>query len=192
MCRAIAKDNGMGCTEIATVQRQCGGCRLGDSPDADVLPRSEESSEVEHTRGHGEGSGSVQGKDSSAVPSHEPIPRGVAGDTEAYGPDAVLKVRDHRVKVFTTGAVRSYIRERYDLLPCAGVQRAALAMGEGAEKYGEHNWEKGFPMGDILNHALAHIYKHLSGDRTEDHLGHAAANLLMACSTEENRNGFHN
>jgi hypothetical protein len=62
-------------------------------------------------------------------------------------------------------------------------------MAHGAEKYGAHNWEKGFPLDSILNHALVHIYRYLSGDRTEDHLGHAAANLLMACHTEEVSNG---
>lgn len=57
-------------------------------------------------------------------------------------------------------------------------------MAEGAEKYGTNNWEKGFPVNCILNHALAHILNHLAGDRSEDHLGHAAANLLMAIDTE--------
>jgi hypothetical protein len=60
-----------------------------------------------------------------------------------------------------------------------------MTMSEGAAKYGEHNWQKGFPVNDILNHALAHVFKYLSGDRAEDHLGHAAANLLMAIHTEE-------
>jgi arginyl-tRNA--protein-N-Asp/Glu arginylyltransferase len=57
-------------------------------------------------------------------------------------------------------------------------------MAEGAEKYGTNNWEKGFPVSDILNHALSHIYSFLAGDQSEDHLGHAAANLLMAIDTE--------
>jgi len=57
-------------------------------------------------------------------------------------------------------------------------------MAEGAEKYGDGNWEKGFPVNDILNHALAHIFSFLAGDQSEDHLGHAAANLLMAIDTE--------
>jgi hypothetical protein len=57
-------------------------------------------------------------------------------------------------------------------------------MSEGAQKYGEYNWQKGFPVNDILNHCIAHVYKHLSGDRTEDHLAHAAAGLLMAIDTE--------
>jgi hypothetical protein len=54
-------------------------------------------------------------------------------------------------------------------------------MAHGAVRFGEKNWQKGMPMGDILNHALAHIFNYLDGDQTEDHLGHAAANLMMAC-----------
>jgi hypothetical protein len=58
-------------------------------------------------------------------------------------------------------------------------------MGRGAVTYGENNWQKGMPLSHCLNHALAHLYKYLEGDRTEDHLAHAACNLLMACHFEE-------
>jgi hypothetical protein len=58
-------------------------------------------------------------------------------------------------------------------------------MGHGAERYGEHNWMKGMPIGHVLNHALAHIFNYLEGDRSEDHLGHAVANLMMACHFDE-------
>ena len=58
-------------------------------------------------------------------------------------------------------------------------------MAEGASKYGEGNWTKGMPLSHLLNHALAHIYEWLDGDRSEDHLGHAAANMLMACHSDE-------
>lgn len=57
-------------------------------------------------------------------------------------------------------------------------------MARGADNYGEGNWQKGIPVKDCLNHALAHIYKYLSGDRTEDHLAHAACNMMMACDLE--------
>lgn len=41
-------------------------------------------------------------------------------------------------------------------------------------------------MGSVLNHALAHIYKYLDGsDRSEDHIGHAIANLMMAAAFDE-------
>lgn len=58
-------------------------------------------------------------------------------------------------------------------------------MALGAERYGERNWLKGMPVSRLLNHALAHIYEHLAGKTDEDHLGHAAANLLMACHSDE-------
>ena len=51
-------------------------------------------------------------------------------------------------------------------------------------RYVEDNWQKGIPIKDCLNHAIDHIYKYLSGDRTEDHLAHAACNLLMSCDLE--------
>lgn len=59
-------------------------------------------------------------------------------------------------------------------------------MAHGAAKYGEGNWTKGMPVKFMLNHALCHIFQYLSGDRSEDHLGHACANLCMACHSEEN------
>lgn len=41
------------------------------------------------------------------------------------------------------------------------------------------------PVHDILNHAIAHLYQYLSGDRTEDHLAHAAWNCFAAMHSEE-------
>jgi hypothetical protein len=70
-------------------------------------------------------------------------------------------------------------------VPATGVRRVAEAMAEGASKYGENNWEKGMPVKYLLNHAIAHIYQFIDGDRSEDHLGHAAANMLMACHSAE-------
>ena len=86
---------------------------------------------------------------------------------------------------YESGAVRSHLTERYDLVPAIGLRAVAQTMAEGAARYGEHNWQKGMPIGDTLNHAIAHLYKYLSGDRTEQHLSHAAANLLMAIHMEE-------
>ena len=87
---------------------------------------------------------------------------------------------------FGTGAVRSDTFEefRYDLVSPIGLREVARACAEGAEKYGDWNWEKGMPVNDLLNHAIAHIYGFLSGDRSEPHLGHAAWNLLAAIHSE--------
>lgn len=88
---------------------------------------------------------------------------------------------------FGTGAVRSDAVEdfRYDLISPIGLREVARACAEGAQKYGDWNWEKGMPVHDLLNHAIAHIYGFLSGDRTEPHLGHAAWNLLAAIHSHE-------
>lgn len=83
---------------------------------------------------------------------------------------------------YDTGAVRSGDCEnvRYDLISPIGLEALARTYAEGAAKRGAHNWENGMPANELLNHALAHIYKFLGGDRSEDHLGHAAWNVLGA------------
>lgn len=92
-----------------------------------------------------------------------------------------------KTKKFTTGAVRSGDAEatRYDLISPIGLAAVARACAEGAEKYADYNWEKGMPAHDMLNHALRHIYKFLEGDRSEDHLGHAAWNVMGAVHSLE-------
>lgn len=88
---------------------------------------------------------------------------------------------------YDTGAVRSADCEqtRYDLISPIGLERLARTYAEGAEKFGAFNWENGMPVNDLLNHAIAHIYKFLGGDRGEDHLAHAAWNLLGAIHSIE-------
>lgn len=87
---------------------------------------------------------------------------------------------------FATGAVRSSDAEatRYDLISPIGLEAVARTCAEGAAKYGDFNWEKGMPVADLLNHALRHVYLYLSGDRSEDHLPHAAWGLLAAIHSE--------
>ena len=88
---------------------------------------------------------------------------------------------------YNTGAVRSADAEsvRYDLISPIGLRAVAEACAEGAEKYDDYNWERGMPASDLLNHALRHIYEFLAGDRDENHLGHAAWNLLGAIHSVE-------
>lgn len=88
---------------------------------------------------------------------------------------------------YDTGAVRSADCEqtRYDLISPIGLERLARTYAEGAEKFGAFNWENGMPVNDLLNHAIAHVYKFLGGDRSEDHLAHAAWNLLGAIHSLE-------
>jgi hypothetical protein len=98
-----------------------------------------------------------------------------------------MKRVEDRTVVYKDGAVRSADAEatRYDLITPVGLAAVAAACAEGAEKYGDFNWERGMPANDLLNHALRHIYLFLGGDRSEDHLGHAAWNVMGAIHSLE-------
>lgn len=88
---------------------------------------------------------------------------------------------------FATGAIRSQDANhvQYDLIPPKGLQALAETCQEGYKKYGAHNWSKGFPIGDMLNHAIRHIYLFIDGDTSEPHLAHAAWNILAAIDTSQ-------
>lgn len=88
---------------------------------------------------------------------------------------------------FATGAVRSTDADgvRYDLMSPHALERIAMTCAEGANKYGEHNWTKGLPISSCINHALRHIVLYLAGDDAEDHLAHAAWNLMAVMHFEE-------
>lgn len=88
---------------------------------------------------------------------------------------------------FPTGAVRSNDADnvRFDLITPIGLRRLAETYAEGARKYGEFNWLRGLPASSLANHAIRHIYLWLQGDTQEDHITHAAWNLLSICHFEE-------
>ncbi len=90
--------------------------------------------------------------------------------------------------MYETGATRTDVRERYDLIPFAGLAAMAEVMAKGAETHGEDNWRKGIPVKDCINHCLRHVYQWLDGDRSERHLAHAACNLMMALHFLEETN----
>jgi hypothetical protein len=107
--------------------------------------------------------------------------------SENYSRDPEGRWGKDNVTVYGTGAVRSaeVARTRYDLVSPLGLAAVARAAAEGAERRGDFNWEKGIPATHMLNHALRHVYEFLGGDRSEDHLGHAAWNLLGAIHSME-------
>lgn len=92
-----------------------------------------------------------------------------------------------KTKTFDTGAIRSTDADeyRYDLITPIGLARLAKTCKEGADKYGDNNWLKGMPATVFLNHAIRHLYLYLEGDMSEDHLAHAAWNVLAVCHFEE-------
>lgn len=88
-----------------------------------------------------------------------------------------------------TGAIRSRDADhvRFDLISPIALQKLAETYAEGAAKYGDHNWRRGFPFSDTINHVLQHINLWLMGDRSEPHLAHAAWGLFTLMEFEDTR-----
>lgn len=89
---------------------------------------------------------------------------------------------------FETGAVRDMHagKGRFDLLPWNAIWKVAKHCEAGAEKYGEHNVDKGIPLHSLIDSAFRHLVKFLLGWKDEDHLTAAAWNILWAleqCTT---------
>lgn len=88
---------------------------------------------------------------------------------------------------YVSGALRSERtgRGRYDLVSPHGLRRLAVQYEEGGVQKGDRNWEKGFPISRALCSAIGHIYDHLMGDRSEDHLAAGAWQLFAVMHFEE-------
>lgn len=78
-----------------------------------------------------------------------------------------------------SGGTQTHLPVRVDLLPPEVILQVSQVLSEGAEKYGEWNWES-IGIRDHLNHALTHIFRFLTGDKSEPHLTHAICRLLFA------------
>ena len=89
---------------------------------------------------------------------------------------------------FETGSVRD-TREgkgRFDLILLGwphALKRLAVHMENGANKYGDRNWEKGQPCSRYLDSAVRHLVAYAAGSRDEDHLAGAAWNILGIIET---------
>lgn len=83
---------------------------------------------------------------------------------------------------FSTGAKRDiqHGKGRMDLLPWYGIMEVSKHCEEGAEKYGEHNVDKGIPLHSLCDSAARHLAKFIAGEMDEDHLRAACWNLLWA------------
>lgn len=68
---------------------------------------------------------------------------------------------------------------RMDLMPPNALLHLAAIMCDGAKTHGENNWLNG-TVDKHLNKALVHIFAHLAGDESDDHIGHAAWRMMAA------------
>lgn len=85
-------------------------------------------------------------------------------------------------------AARRFACAAWDNLPTAFLE-LAIHFEEGAEKYGERNWEKGLPVDCYINSAIRHYLKWLRGDTDERHDRAVLWNLVCCIWTIENIKG---
>jgi hypothetical protein len=87
---------------------------------------------------------------------------------------------------FDTGSRRDIRtgKGRFDLLPPFALRAVAEHMEEGADKYGDRNWELGQPLSSYLDSGLRHINRFLMGWTDENHLAAAAWNFMCLLDTE--------
>jgi hypothetical protein len=95
--------------------------------------------------------------------------------------EPVIKDSGDRTE-FSSGAVRDMHKGkgRMDLLPWAAIMEVSKHCERGADKYGEHNVDKGIPTSSLCDSAARHLGKYLDGWTDEDHLLASAWNLLWA------------
>ena len=94
-------------------------------------------------------------------------------------------MKTNELETFSTGATRSEMSVRWDLLPPGAMRQMAEVMDLGAKIHGSRNWEKGLGAEVCVNHCLDHVFAYQSGDQSENHLAHAAVNLCMALHSLE-------
>ena len=75
-------------------------------------------------------------------------------------------------------------RSRWDLLPYDAVGEVVSVLTDGAEEYGDRNWEKGFPWTSVFASLMRHLTAWMLGEDLDPksgrpHLAHAACNILF-------------
>ena len=158
------------------VLRSSGRLGCGGDECSATFSGEQGSRETECSGRYGSSGVRCKGSRETSVPVPQAEANGVACDSP-IDRLATLCRYDSPIKEYANGAKRSDIGDyRYDLIP--GLHAVALAMGQGAKKFGENNW-RGLEPSVCVNHALRHLLLLLDGDTSEDHAGHAACNCLM-------------
>lgn len=97
------------------------------------------------------------------------------------GPGAPIAVNER-------GGMGSKLDYRFDLIDGPAMFRLARVLDYGAKRYAPDNWRK-VTEREHVNHLLVHAYAWLSGDESDDHLGHMLTRAMMAAAVAHT-NGY--
>ena len=110
-----------------------------------------------------------------------------AGTEPMKNPPLGLAGMNESKQQYKTGSFRNDApgKGAYELISPIAMKRLACVLERGAKKYSHRNWEKGQPLGRLLQGAIRHLNQHLEGYRDEDHMGQALWNVMAFIHIEE-------
>lgn len=76
-------------------------------------------------------------------------------------------------------ALANPVPERFDLVPWTAVRQIAQTMTDALRDHDEGGWRE-LPRKEHVTRAIRHLTLYLVGDKSEDHLSHAACRALFA------------
>lgn len=93
-------------------------------------------------------------------------------------------------ETFATGAQRDTRtgKGRYDLISTHAMKRLALRLEQGANHYGDRNWEKGMPLMRCVDSLKRHLDQWIEGDYQEDHLAGVLFNAMALTDMDTRMN----
>ena len=89
-------------------------------------------------------------------------------------------------KLFIARALREFA-DLKDISISNMLLEVSMHYKQGAEKYGERNWEKGIPLHSYIDSGVRHFLKHIDGQTDERHDRAFVWNMLGAIWTMEHR-----
>lgn len=109
--------------------------------------------------------------------------------------EVVRKIEDFKVSGDDTKhlitAFRIFCQEE-GIDPYTAILEASIQFEEGAEKYGENNWQKGMNVSVYIDSGTRHYLKHSRGDVDEPHNRAFIWNVLTACWTVKHKPELNN
>ena len=94
-----------------------------------------------------------------------------------------------QLSIFDSGAKRSGVAPRFDLIPREALEALAKRLTLGAAKFGEFNWQKAVSdptfQRDVTNHLMAHLLDfQLQGNSMQDNTAAIITNAAFLCYFE--------
>lgn len=116
------------------------------------------------------------------------VPHGQRDDCRSLS--GIRPLRNDPVITNEDGGSQSVIPTVFGTLPLNAIRMLAQLQKLGDDKYGPHNW-RSIKEHEHINHAFEHMLLHCTGDRTDDHLLHAAWRLVAAVEVRATKSTYY-